>query len=153
MGSAINDSMLRPSSFTSNLLLRVDAITGTISAGNRSVKKHVLCSKIYLAIYHEISEISNRYGTIQAYDSDKNCIGSEGLTQREAAERFNVAQPRISDIYQGRNRAIFCRQVDQYAGPGRAACEGKRGRSTLTICRWIPVVIPPATLLQSDTHL
>ena len=31
----------------------------------------------------------------------KTCIESEGITQREAAERFNVAQPRISEIYQG----------------------------------------------------
>ena len=32
----------------------------------------------------------------------KTCIDSEGITQREAAERINVAQPRISDIYQGK---------------------------------------------------
>ena len=32
----------------------------------------------------------------------KTCIESEGITQREVAERFNVAQPRISDIYQGK---------------------------------------------------
>ncbi len=32
----------------------------------------------------------------------KTCIESEGITQREAAERFNVVQPRISEIYQGR---------------------------------------------------
>ena len=30
----------------------------------------------------------------------KTYIKSEGITQREAAERFNVAQPRISEIYQ-----------------------------------------------------
>ena len=30
----------------------------------------------------------------------KTCIESEGITQREATERFNVAQPRISEIYQ-----------------------------------------------------
>jgi len=60
-GSAINDNMLRPSSFISNLLIRVDAITGTISEGYRSVKKHVLCLKIYLAVYHEIVGISNTY--------------------------------------------------------------------------------------------
>ena len=32
----------------------------------------------------------------------KTYIESEGITQREAAERFNVAQPRISEIYQGK---------------------------------------------------
>ena len=32
----------------------------------------------------------------------KTCIESEGITQREATQRFNVAQPRISDIYQGK---------------------------------------------------
>ena len=32
----------------------------------------------------------------------KAYIESEGITQREAAERFNVAQPRISEIYQGK---------------------------------------------------
>ena len=32
----------------------------------------------------------------------KAYIEAEGITQREAAERFNVAQPRISEIYQGK---------------------------------------------------
>ena len=40
-------------------------------------------------------------------------------TQREAAERFNVAQPRISEIYQGEIESIqviirrfwFCRTI------------------------------------------
>ena len=32
----------------------------------------------------------------------KTYIEAEGITQREAAERFNVAQPRISEIYQGK---------------------------------------------------
>ena len=32
----------------------------------------------------------------------KTCIESEGITLREPAERFNVAQPRISEIYQGK---------------------------------------------------
>ena len=34
--------------------------------------------------------------------SIKTCIESEGITQREAAERFNAAQPRIGDIYRGK---------------------------------------------------
>ena len=32
----------------------------------------------------------------------KTYIESEGITQAEAAERFKVAQPRISEIYQGK---------------------------------------------------
>ena len=32
----------------------------------------------------------------------KTCIEFEGIKQREAAERFNVAQPWISEIYQGK---------------------------------------------------
>ena len=32
----------------------------------------------------------------------KTCIESEGTMQREATGRFNVAQPRISEIYQGK---------------------------------------------------
>jgi predicted XRE-type DNA-binding protein len=32
----------------------------------------------------------------------KSYIESEGITQAEAAERFAVAQPRISEIYQGK---------------------------------------------------
>jgi len=32
----------------------------------------------------------------------KAYITSEGITQEEAAKRFNVAQPRISEIYQGK---------------------------------------------------
>ena len=32
----------------------------------------------------------------------KAYIEAEGITQSEAAERFNVAQPRISEIYQGK---------------------------------------------------
>ena len=32
----------------------------------------------------------------------KAYIESDGITQREAAERFNVAQPRISETYQGK---------------------------------------------------
>jgi predicted XRE-type DNA-binding protein len=32
----------------------------------------------------------------------KAYIESEGITQGEAAKRFNVAQPRISEIYQGK---------------------------------------------------
>ena len=32
----------------------------------------------------------------------KAYIASEGITQEEAAKRFNVAQPRISEIYQGK---------------------------------------------------
>ncbi len=32
----------------------------------------------------------------------KAYIESEGITQKEAAKRFNVAQPRISEIYQGK---------------------------------------------------
>ncbi len=32
----------------------------------------------------------------------KAYIEAEGITQREAAERFNVAQPRISEIYRGK---------------------------------------------------
>jgi predicted XRE-type DNA-binding protein len=32
----------------------------------------------------------------------KAYIESEGITQGEAAERFGVAQPRISEIYQGK---------------------------------------------------
>jgi predicted XRE-type DNA-binding protein len=32
----------------------------------------------------------------------KSYIESEQITQSEAAERFNVAQPRISEIYQGK---------------------------------------------------
>ena len=37
----------------------------------------------------------------------KICIGSEGNTQREVAGRFNVAQPRISEIYQGKIELFF----------------------------------------------
>ena len=40
-----------------------------------------------------------RYRLITA---TKTCTESEGITQREAAERFNAAQPRINDIYQGK---------------------------------------------------
>ena len=72
MGSAINDNMLRPSSFISNLLIWVDTITRTISTGYRSVKKHVSCSKIYLAIYHKKVDISNRYEK-----KDEKKVGSE----------------------------------------------------------------------------
>ena len=32
----------------------------------------------------------------------KAYIESEGITQAEAAERFEVAQPRVSEIYQGK---------------------------------------------------
>jgi predicted XRE-type DNA-binding protein len=32
----------------------------------------------------------------------KTYIESEGITQEEAAKRFHVAQPRISEIYQGK---------------------------------------------------
>jgi predicted XRE-type DNA-binding protein len=32
----------------------------------------------------------------------KKYIDSEGISQAEAAERFGVAQPRISEIYQGK---------------------------------------------------
>ena len=32
----------------------------------------------------------------------KTYIKSEGITQEEAAKRFHVAQPRISEIYQGK---------------------------------------------------
>ncbi|MFT5133384.1 MAG: putative XRE-type DNA-binding protein [Gammaproteobacteria bacterium] len=32
----------------------------------------------------------------------KTYIESEGITQAEAAERFKVAQPRVSEIYQGK---------------------------------------------------
>ena len=32
----------------------------------------------------------------------KTCIKSEGITQREATQRLNVAQPRIGEIYQGK---------------------------------------------------
>ena len=32
----------------------------------------------------------------------KTCIESEGITQREVPERFNVARPRISEIHQGK---------------------------------------------------
>ena len=32
----------------------------------------------------------------------KSYIESEGITQTEAAKRFDVAQPRISEIYQGK---------------------------------------------------
>ena len=32
----------------------------------------------------------------------KTYIESEGITQGEAAKRFSVAQPRISEIYQGK---------------------------------------------------
>ena len=32
----------------------------------------------------------------------KTYIESEGITQEEAAKRFDVAQPRISEIYQGK---------------------------------------------------
>lgn len=32
----------------------------------------------------------------------KAYIESEGITQAEAAERFKVAQPRVSEIYQGK---------------------------------------------------
>lgn len=32
----------------------------------------------------------------------KAYIESEGITQEEAAKRFHVAQPRISEIYQGK---------------------------------------------------
>ncbi len=32
----------------------------------------------------------------------KSYIKSEGITQGEAAKRFNVSQPRISEIYQGK---------------------------------------------------
>ena len=32
----------------------------------------------------------------------KTCIEYEAITLRDAAERFNVAQPRISEIYQGK---------------------------------------------------
>ena len=52
----------------------------------------------------------------------QTCIEYEGITQREAAARFNVTQPGISDIYQGKIELLFCRQVDQHAGPGRLAC-------------------------------
>ena len=40
--------------------------------------------------------LSRLMAAIKAY------IESERITQREAAERFNVAQPRISEIYQGK---------------------------------------------------
>ena len=32
----------------------------------------------------------------------KTYIETEGITQAEAAERFKVAQPRVSEIYQGK---------------------------------------------------
>jgi len=32
----------------------------------------------------------------------KTYIESEGITQRETAECFNAAQPRISELYQGK---------------------------------------------------
>ena len=50
----------------------------------------------------------------------KTCIESEGITQREAAERFNVAQPRISDIYQGKIELFFAdKLINMLARVGR----------------------------------
>ena len=40
-----------------------------------------------------------RYRLMEAIQT---CIESEGITQPEAAERFNVAQLCVSDIYQGK---------------------------------------------------
>ena len=42
----------------------------------------------------------------------KAYIESEGITQREAAERFNVAPAPHQRNLPGKDRVIFCRQVD-----------------------------------------
>ena len=73
----------------------------------------------------------------------KTCIESEGITQREAAERFNVAQPRISEIYQGKIDLFSAdKLINMLAWVGRHveisinARQFKWGRTTLTICRF-----------------
>ena len=81
-----------------------------------------------------------RYRLITAI---KTCIESEGITQREVAERFNVAQPRISEIYQGKIELFSAdKLINMLARVGRHvdisinARQLKWGRTTLTICRF-----------------
>ena len=50
----------------------------------------------------EQAEAENRMVRSKLMAAIKSYIESEGITQAEAAKRFDVAQPRISEIYQGR---------------------------------------------------
>ena len=53
----------------------------------------------------------------------KTCIESEGITQREAAERFKAAQPRISNIYQGKIELFSADKLINMLTQGRAHVE------------------------------
>ena len=57
---------------------------------------------VFVDLGFEQHEAENLLVRARLMAAIKAYIESEGITQREAAERFNVAQPRISEIYQGK---------------------------------------------------
>ena len=57
---------------------------------------------VFVDLGFERHEAENLLVRARLMAAIKAYIESEGITQREAAERFNVAQPRISEIYQGK---------------------------------------------------
>jgi predicted XRE-type DNA-binding protein len=48
-------------------------------------------------------------------------IKSEGLTQKQAAKKLGVTQPRISDLMRGHIDLFAIDSLGQYAGHGRTA--------------------------------
>ncbi len=57
---------------------------------------------VFVDLGFEQQEAENLLVRARLMAAIKAYIESEGITQREAAERFNVAQPRISEIYRGK---------------------------------------------------
>ena len=57
---------------------------------------------VFVDMGFEQAEAENLLIRSKLMSAIKTYIDSEGITQSEAAEQFKVAQPRISEIYQGK---------------------------------------------------
>lgn len=69
---------------------------------NKDYQIHDSSGNVFADLGFEKIEAENLLVRSKLMAAKKSYIESEGITQGEAAERFDVAQPRISEIYQGK---------------------------------------------------